>query len=448
MDRSPTSFSMAVTQIDELLTRLSSADLAGAEGALARLAIEGARTIESLLSAFPGAPDSARVRMLRLLARIPDARAMPLLLSTAADGPDDLRRLAVRALGTQPAHRSRAALMETLPGEHNADVRAEIVGLLARLAGGETPEVLDQVLDLLFDSAEPLVVRRAALSALAGLQPRMALQLLERLAQAGEDDALAPEIKNLLEAFPENPLYGIPSLTVEALDRQDERGPEQGRPVLLDIPRVLSTLETNGEDPDTAYRCARALQALPREARRDLAGRLDPSWPLSVLDGVLDTFRGDSDLSTLGALAGLTRGLSDRILREPDTELNQQLSLCHARVHLLIAQSGSRLAIADLKETLRKTDPPPHDLVLALTGIGRAEDLADLLGVHERSDSWMRGEIEAAARVIIGRVRPRRLRRLMETLPATQSDILRPLLSRPDSRRASRPDAPGPGEPR
>ncbi|MCZ6746964.1 MAG: HEAT repeat domain-containing protein, partial [Acidobacteria bacterium] len=130
-----------MTQIDELLIRLSSADLAGAEGALARLAIEGARAIEPLLAAFPGAPDSARARMLRLLERVPDVRVMPLLKSTAADGPDDLRRLAVRALGAQPAHRSRAALMETLPGEHDIDVRAEIVALLARLAGGETPEI-------------------------------------------------------------------------------------------------------------------------------------------------------------------------------------------------------------------------------------------------------------------------------------------------------------------
>jgi hypothetical protein len=437
---------LAVTQIDELLIRLSSADLAGAEGALARLAIEGARAIEPLLAAFPGAPDSARARMLRLLERVPDARAMPLLQSTAADGPDDLRRLAVRALGAQPAHRSRAALMETLPGERDIDVRAEIVALLARLAGGETPEILDSVLDLLFDAAEPLPVRRAALTALAGLQPHMARQLLERLADAGGDDSLALEIRGLLQAFPEDPLQGLPALTTRQWNEQAQFPRPTASPGLLDIPRVLSTLETNGEDPETAYRCSRALQALPYEARRDLARRLDASWSLSVLDGVLDTFRGEPDLSTLGALAALTRGLAERIRREPDPDLSQQLSARRARVHRLIAQGGSRLAIADLKDALRDAEVPPHDLVLALADIGRAEDLEDLLGAHERSDAWLRGEIKQAARAIIERVRPRRLRRLLEALPTSQAETLRPLLIRSDNRRASRPDSPGRGK--
>jgi hypothetical protein len=164
-----------------------------------------------------------------------------------------------------------------------------------------------------------------------------------------------------------------------------------------------------------------------------------------VLDGVLDTFRGDSDLSTLGALADLTRGLAARIRREPDPDLSQQLSARHARVHRLIAQGGSRLGIADLKDALRDAEAPPHDLVLTLAEIGRAEDLADLLGVHQRADAWLRGEIEQAARAIIGRSRPRRMRKLLNTLPATQAEILRPLLTRPGDRRPSRADSPGHG---
>lgn len=440
-DRTPSSFSSAMTQIDELLARLSSADLAGAEGALARLAIEGARAVEPLLAAFPGAPDSARARMLRLLERVPDARAMPLLKSTAADGPDDLRRLAVRALGAQPAHRSRAALMGTLPGERDMDVRAEIVALLARLAGGETPEILDPILDLLFNATEPLPVRRAALAALAGLEPRMARQLLERLAEAGEDDSLAPEIRRLLQAFPGDPLQGLPAFAAGPWEELAPSPPRMTPAGLLDVPRVLSTLETAGEDPETAYRCSRVLQALPHDARRELAGRLDASWPLSVLDGVLDTFRGGLDLSTLGALAGLTRGLSERIRREPDPDFRQQLAARRSRVHRLIAQSGSRLAIADLKEALREEEAPSHDLVLALAEIGRAEDLPDLLGVHERSDAWLSGEIEKTARAIIGRIRPRRLHKILAALPAAHAEILRPLLPRPGHRRASRPDA-------
>ena len=329
--------------------------------------------------------------------------------------------------------------MEILPGEQDTDVRTEIVALLARLAGGETPEILDSVLDLLFNGTEPLPVRRAALTALAGLQPHMARQLLERLADAGGEDSLAPEIRGLLQAFPEDPLQGLPALTTLQWNEQAQFPRPTASPGLLDIPRVLSTLETDGKDPETAYRCSRALQALPHEARRDLAGRLDPSWPLSVMDGVLDTFRNDADISTLGALAALTRGLAERIRREPDPDLSQQLSARRARVHRLLSQSGSRLAIADLKEALRAEEATPHDLVLALADIGGAEDLADLLAAHEPSDAWLRGEIEQAARVIIGRIRPRRLRKLLDALPAGQAEILLPLLPRTGSRRASQP---------
>jgi len=430
--------SFAMTQIDELLTRLASADLAGAEGALARLAIEGARAIEPLLAAFSGAPDAARARMLRLLERVPDARTMPLLKSTVAGGSVDLRRLAVRALGTQPAHRTSAALMEALPGEGDPDVRAEMVAILARLAGSSTPEILDPVLDLLFNPAEPLPVRRAALTALAGLKPGMACQLLERLAASPAADPFAAEIDRLLQAFPEDPLQGLPILAAAPWREEAPSRPSPAAPGLLDIPRVLSTLETDGQDPETAYRCARALQALPHEARLDLAGRLDPSWPLPVLDGVMDTLRRDRDLATLAALAKLARGLAERIGREPDPDLSQQLSARRARAHRLIARGGSRLAIADLKDALRAAELPPHDLVLALAEIGRAEDLADLLGVHDRADPWLRGEVEAAARVIMGRERPRRLRRVIAALPAAQAAILRSL----EPRAASRPPSP------
>ncbi|NIP97439.1 MAG: HEAT repeat domain-containing protein, partial [Akkermansiaceae bacterium] len=190
-----------LTQIDELLARLAAADLASAEGALVRLTLQGARTIEPILAAFPQASEAARSRMLRILERVPDRRSLALLNRTAGDGSSGLRRLAVRALGALPARHTLPTLLQLLSREAEPEVRAEIVSILSRQASAESPETLEPVLEILFSQQEAGVVRRAALTSLAGLKPRQSRQLLEKLA-AGADDRLGRDIRRLLDAYP------------------------------------------------------------------------------------------------------------------------------------------------------------------------------------------------------------------------------------------------------
>jgi hypothetical protein len=437
--------SAVVTQIDELLIRLASADLDGAEGALARLAIEGARTIEPLLAAYSSTSDGARGRMLRLLERVPDPRSMTLLETTASQGPEGLRRLAVRALGAQPASRSSRVLTGILPGEQSTPVRAEIVGLLARMSTGEVPEVLDPVLDILFDPAEPGEVRRAALTALAGLRDRQALQILQRLAEQS-GSRLSNDVRELLKTPHGDPLRGLTSLMAEPPSSAENMAVTTPPMRLMNIPHVLSTLETHGDDPETANRCVRALDTLSPEARRDLAARLDPSWPLPVMDGVLDTLRGVRDRPVLSSVADLARGLAARIRSEPDPDRRQHLEARRARAHRLIAGGGSRLAVADLKEAFREADPLPHDLVRALATIGQADDLSDLLVRHDDADPWMQKEILQAAGEILAREPPRRLRRAVAALPARHGEIIRSLITSPGTAAIRHSSAPRPGE--
>ena len=437
--------SAAVTQIDELLVRLASADLDGAEGALARLAIEGARAIEPLLAAYPSTSDGARGRMLRLLERVPDPRAMVLLETTASQGPEGLRRLAVRALGAQPASRSSRVLANILPGELSPPVRAEIVGLLARMSTHEVPEVLDPVLDILFDPAEPGEVRRAALTALAGLRERQALQILKRLAEESSS-RLSADVRELLKAGNGDPMRGLTALMTEPPANAENMAVTSPPMRLMNIPHVLSTLETHGDDPETAHRCIRALDTLSPDARRDLAARLDPAWPLPMIDGILDTLRGARDRPVLSSIADLARGLGSRIRSEPDPDRRQHLAARRARAHLLIAAGGSRLAVADLKEALRDADPLPHDLVRALAAMGQAADLSDLLIRHDDADPWMQKEILQAAGEILARESPRRLRRAVAALPVRHGEMLRPLLTSPGTDADRRSPSPRPGE--
>jgi hypothetical protein len=210
------------------------------------------------------------------------------------------------------------------------------------------------------------------------------------------------------------------------------------------IPAVLSRLEGPDTGPSREP-AARALDALTQAGLRDLAERLDPSWPPSVIDRTLDALRETRDGQSLTALVSLARGLARRGRDEPDDELRQVLAGSRGRAHRILAEAGSRLGIADLKDALRESDPTPPDLVLALAAVGRTEDLTDLLAVHERADGWLRREIEGAAREILRREGPRRSRRALAALPGRQRSILQPYLDQTRPGRVLPDPPPSPG---
>ncbi len=414
-----------MTEIDQLLRRLSSPDPVSAEAALARLAVLGLRCIEPLLLLLPAAGDPGRGRMLRLLERLPDERARGLLVAEARSGEPGHRRLAIRALGALGAGRSRRELAALLDEPAEAEVRAELVATLSALAAGGAADLLDPLLDVLFNKGEPPAVRRQVFMALGGLRPRDSRRLLKRLA-ADPEDPLAEEARQAGEG---TPAESLPALA-EELARPDS-GPGQAgsrlrltRAGLSAVPSVLRTLQRHGDDPETARRCAGTLGGMDPAARRDLARRLDPDWPPPVLTAALDALAGIPDRRVLAGLARLAAGLGRRWHAEPDPSRAAAIAGLRARAHRLVAAAGSRLAVADLKEALRQEDPPSHDLILALREVGRAEDLADLLPRSRGADPWLRTEIIATAAAIARRTGARRLRQAAATLPGDLAALL------------------------
>jgi hypothetical protein len=129
-------------------------------------------------------------------------------------------------------------------------------------------------------------------------------------------------------------------------------------------------------------------------------------------------------------------------MQEPDAAEARSAAALRARVHRLIAAAGTRLAIADLKEALRRDRPPSPDLVSALGEIGRAEDLQDLLAAHADADSMVREEIGRAVDRISRRDGKRRMRLVAARLSPEHGDLLRHL----ESAGRLRPDRP-PGGP-
>jgi HEAT repeat protein len=418
-----------VTEIEQLLLRLSSPETDAAEAAMARLAVLGFRAVEPMLARYRVADTPARLRILRLLQRTSDARALDLLVLVASHDSPPCRQLAVRALGSLRHKGARTALTAAFRSEGDSEVRVEIATSLARLAAGEAPELLDPVLGILFDTSESPAVRRAAFAALAGLRPADLRRVLRQLADT-PDDPLAAEARSIMEGDGPETLTSLASTLVPS---RDSRFPGSGLRLmqmgLRAVPSVLRTLESHGSDPETARRCVWTLGGMGPEALRQLVDRIDASWPAPVLADALDAFRGVSDRRTLGSLKELARRLGERSGREPDPEKGRSVAALRARVHRLIAAAGTRLAVADLKEALRQDRPPSQDLVIALGEIGRAEDLLDLLAAHVEADTWVREEIGRSVVRICRRDGKRRVRQVASRLSPERADLLRHLES-------------------
>ena len=101
-----------------------------------------------------------------------------------------------------------------------------------------------------------------------------------------------------------------------------------------------------------------------------------------------------------------------------------------AKAHLAIAKLGSRVAILDLKETLRspsrRIDP---DLLAAAAKIGTREELPDLLRAWRREDSWMRAKIREVFWQIVRREKIRHGGAPLKDLSRLDREALKQILS-------------------
>ena len=98
-----------------------------------------------------------------------------------------------------------------------------------------------------------------------------------------------------------------------------------------------------------------------------------------------------------------------------------------ARAHLELANIGSRVAIADLRESLNRDDTRVDlDLVDAVAKIGKRDELSILLRAWQREDPFTRRRIADAVRAIMKRERIRRNAKILRTLqPGELSTLLR-----------------------
>ncbi|MBI3263225.1 MAG: hypothetical protein HYZ58_08740 [Acidobacteria bacterium] len=290
----------AAREVEAALLDLESKDEVRVETAIARLSIIGPRAAPHLLDYLKRAvPSRAKAAALRALegCRDPAALRQALVFLDSSDA-----TISVGAIG----------VARTL------------------LATDSSSSALDRLTQATVDRSRPVVVRLAALDALADLPLRTLNPLLKTL-QLDESAPLRARAA-LLSAGKTHP----PSITIVT------------QAALGDLPQVPEGL-------------ARALD----EAA--------PVLPLSVLHRLVEAIKAREDgTRALDARAAWTR--------------------LRGRVHDRLAARNSRIGLYDLRESVEAADGPlPTEFLKALGRIGHADALESLAVAYQRAASGKRG---------------------------------------------------------
>jgi HEAT repeat protein len=337
----------------------------------------------------------------------------------------------VQGSGPQsPAPPSPQSLFATfIPVAIRASSSKLIDSLIADLAGGGAaareaavarltlagPRAVERLAALAgSDSASP-PARGAALRALEAIgDPRALTPALEILSNPRADATLGVAATSVARVFLNGArgAAAVDRLTAAALDR--------ARP---DTVRLAALRALRDLKPKTIAPLLRSLAADPSAAiRADAAakkkGRAAAPDPMALLAGAAEQGLADEahDATTLQralAEAGDSAPLPDlhRLIerireREALEPVSRQTDWTAARaaVHVALANRGSRLALYDLRESLRAEAPLPADFITALTVVGDASCLEAIAGAHAktRHASW-RNELAGAFKAIVAR---------------------------------------------
>jgi HEAT repeat protein len=438
-------------EIPKLVRQLASRDRTRFESARARLLVAGERAVEELIEALEGDDHVLRARVMPLLALIQDPRAREPLTAMLLDRHAGLRGIAARGLGRFPCPNSVRALTRLLERETSEHVKVAAVHALVDSYESGCDEAIAPLLRLLGFPHESGRVRLAALAVARLLPPSQRRGVLARLEQDEEpsvreksrelraslendEPAGSAEIARLLAEL------GSDDYTVwnEALARLASVGAPIVRP-------LLGEMQRRAADPEYCTRVGMALRTLgPRRAAglSDALEVLEEPGPLLVLVEVVGAL---GEKSMIYRLAGVIERIAARESPAAEAALLQRV---RAKAHLALARVGSRVAIADLRESLtghggRRVEP---EVLAAVELVGKREELGLLLRcVDSRDDFIVRG-VARAVREIMKRERIRRNSRALGSLSAEQRSALDRILGERLGERLGRPGAaPRPG---
>jgi HEAT repeat protein len=428
-------------EIQELIGRLGSPKQVEIDSASARLSVLGARAVEGLIDALGSDDNRLRGHAIQLLAMIGDPRGRGPLTTLLRDEALQIREKAAHGLGRFPSLETVTSLRRLLRNETRTEVRLAAVQALIELYEAGQEEALREILEILFNLDEPAEIRLAACSILSRLRASVRKGILAKLEkdavkkvssfarrlQNGDSETVRDEpcMEDLLADLA-NSDY---STWNEALYRLSRKG-------IVAVNPLIEEMSRRSDNPEYCTRVGMVLRALgPRRGRPigEALGWVEEPLPLLTLVEVIGSLK-------VNALTYRLKDLLERdILKHGQAPRPGLFHRVRAKAHLELARIGSRVAIQELRDDLRRKDHRVEpEILVALEMIGQKDELLDLIRIYGREDTFIRQRIATAVQKIMRREKIRPSHAIIQGLSATHRKSLETILGRKQIR-ANRP---------
>src|SRR5262245_4052714 len=431
--------------VSDLVRRLVSSDREKVEAARTRLTLLGTRAVAALIGALEGGNNKLKLQAIPVLSVIRDGAAREPIIALLRDAEPRIREAACRALARFPSREAIVCLEKVVKTELRAEVRAAAVQSLATIYDEGFQDALREPLGVLFDAEESIRVRLAALAVLPLLHARERKTLLAKL-RLDPDREIAAHAATLeaeearIEPDDEE---SASRLTTELASSSHVRwNAAMHRLIALgsrSLPYLVTAMRARHKDPEFASRAAMVLKGLGPRRLRPVVDYLDSVVEPLPLEVLVDVVAGLEDRPLTYRLREVIDSLETRRVAVNGSAGPDPYARVRARAHLAIARLGSRVAVADLKQTLRepsrRIDP---DLLTAVARIGTRDELPDLLRAWRREEPWMRTKIRDVFWQIVQREKIRRGGEPLKDLSRLDREALRQILAE----RRQRPAAP------
>ena len=419
-------------EIQELIHRLGSPRPVEIDSAKARLSVIGARAVEGLIDALGSDDNQVRGHAIQLLALIKDPRGRGPLTTLLRDESPGIRELAARGLARFPSTETVASFRRVLRTEPSLDVRTATVQALIELYDRGQDDALCDVLGLILNPDEKTGPRLAACAILPRLKASERRGILKRLLEdrsrkiaalaerlqngGGVDERREPSLDDLLR-----------DLASQDYETWNEALQQLSRRSIDSINPMIEAMRHRAEDPEFCTRIGMALKALGPRRGRPVAEALE--WveeplPLQTLVEVIGSLN-------VNALTYRLKDFLEDNTPESDGAKPDHLKRARAKAHLELARIGSRVAIRELRDDLRRkgyrVEP---ELLAALELIGQKDELLDLIRMYGREDAYIRQRIASAVRTIMKREKIRRNNALVRGLSPAHRKNLDTILGR------------------
>lgn len=324
-------------EIHALIAQLDAQDDAQRESAVAQLTLRGERATEALLAALAKAPPRTRVGILAVFEATRDRRSHRAVLGLLADADHGVVERAAAATASFPGTETVRAL--TRLALQSGPVARHAVAALLRLHENGHVEALDALLTVLFEEAADVEARGDALEVLDRVPQRERRALVKRLANTRS--ALAGRIRSL-----------------------EDRPAQAASPPAK---ALVAALLAPSCSPEAALRTGEALRQLGLEAEEAMReGLADADQPLAarILVDALAACRSVRSIPAQKALLA-------RLQAKPASQRAPWAEV-RGRVHLALAEMGSRIALHDLRDLLAAR--PPQAIPAALAAVQAVGD--------------------------------------------------------------------------